>query len=86
MDDFVFGMKPYNDEYKVMGLAAYSKKHHQELLEKLKKFFKLNKSNLIIENKIKTKDLFFFQIFIKTIDLIIYWRYSSLIEYYLQNG
>lgn len=80
------GMKPYNDEYKVMGLAAYSKKkHHQELLEKLKKFFKLNKSNLIIENKIKTKDLFFFfrNIYQDYRFDNIAGAIQSLIEYYL---
>lgn len=54
------GMKPYNDEYKVMGLAAYSKKkEHKKLYLELKKHFKIDVNKISIEDKIQTKDIFF---------------------------
>ena len=51
-------MKPYHDEYKVMGLSAYGDKlKSKELTKTLSKYFKLNKSKLVLDFKKKTKRL-----------------------------
>ena len=57
----IMGMKPYHDEYKVMGLSPYSKeKYSYEIFLLLKKYFKLNKKNDSIEySNNSPKDLYF---------------------------
>lgn len=53
-------MLPYHDEYKVMGLAPYSKSNKKNpLYLKFSQNFKLNKKKFLIEFKKKPKDLYF---------------------------
>ncbi len=53
-------MLPYHDEYKVMGLAPYSKIDKKNpLYLKFSKYFSLNKKKFLIELKKKPKDLYF---------------------------
>jgi carbamoyltransferase len=56
----ILGMRPYHDEYKVMGLAPYAT--NKEVLKSLKVFqnlFKLTKNKMAITYKAKPKDLYF---------------------------
>ena len=56
----LLGMKPYHDEYKVMGLAPYATKSEiDKSYDVLKNLFCLTKNGLCITYKNKPKDLYF---------------------------
>ncbi len=54
-------MKPYHDEYKVMGLSPYGDVQKSVKLSKiLNKYFKVHKKKFVIEFKSKPKDMYYF--------------------------
>ena len=60
MDYLLLGMKPYHDEYKVMGLAPYAtEKEFFKSFKIFKDIFKISNNKLNITYRNKPKDLYF---------------------------
>lgn len=56
----ILGMRPYHDEYKVMGLAPYATdKELTKSLQIFKNLFQLSKDKMVITYKNRPKDLYF---------------------------
>ena len=77
-------MLPYHDEYKVMGLAPYSKTDiNQKLYKIFLKYFYLNKITGLIETKKNLKDLYFS--FKEEINNIRFDKVASILQKFLED-